>query len=264
MRAPALCALVSLALAACDSPRPPPASTAGGRVDASPAPPPPPPTPPADRVVTRTLLSYYHWLRSDAPLPGETSGVEHARVDLTLVVEVHRNPAGEGWVTVGALGPDVDVPEHRYLRAEGAVATWHVPSGAGFTDPRKEPFGGQFRSDEPVRAWLAAQPDGVVTVTPGRAPEPLRLPTTGTLPVTPTSGAGQYSAVVIAVLPMQNRGGRRYLLQALDLAAQPGGFGQNGVMDHVPTRAEVDRYLTWMRDPRGRRPPVAALPIDRS
>ncbi len=262
MRAPALGAAIAVALAACDPPRPPPAPAASERPDARPPPPTPPPVP-ADRVVTRTLLSYYHWLRSDAPLPGEPHGVEHARVDLTLVVEVHKGPTGEGWVTVGALGPNVDVPEHRYLRAEGATATWSVPAG-GFNDPRKEPFGGEFRVDEPIRAYLAARPESAVTVTPGNAPDMQRLPPSGTLPITQRSGAGQYDAAVVVILPMRNRGGRRYLLQALDLAAQPAGFGQNGVMDRVPTRAEVDRYLTWMRDPRGRRPPVAALPIDRS
>lgn len=262
MRAPVLGAALALSLAACDAPRPTSTSAVAERPDARPPPPPPPPVP-ADRVVTRTLLSYYHWLRSDAPLPGEAHGVEHARVDLTLVVEVHKNPVGEGWVTVGALAPNVDVPEHPYLRAEGATVTWHVPSG-GFNDPRKEPFGGEFRVDEPIRAYLAAQPDAAVTVTPANAPEAQRLPPSGTLPVTQRSGAGQYDAAVVVVLPMRNRGGRRYLLQTLDLSAQPGGFGQNGVMDHVPTRAEVDRYLVWMRDPRGRRPPVAALPIDRS
>jgi hypothetical protein len=214
-------------------------------------------------VVTRTLLSYYHWLRSDAPLPGASQGVEHGRVDLTLVVEVHRNPQGEGWVTVGAVGPDVDLPEHPFLRAEGATATWRGTPGAAFTDPRKEPFGGRFRDDEPVRAWLAAAPDGVVNVPTGTNPAMQRLPVTGTLAPTPGSGAGQYNAALVVLLPMQHRGGRRYLFQVLDLSAQPGGFGQNGIIDHLPTRAEVERYLAWMRDPRGRRPPVAAIPIDR-
>ncbi len=227
----------------------------------------PDPPPPADRTVTRTVLSFFHWLRTDPPAPGEDQGVDHGRVDLSLVVEVHKSPRNEGWITVGALSPNVDIPEHRTLRAEGSTATWHLPA-EGFNDPRKEPFGGEIRSDEPLRVYLSSQPDRVIEIRPGDAPAMVRLPTEGALPASARASAGQFDAFVVAVIPMRNRRGGRYLLQVLDMNAQPGGFGQNGVMDHLPTRAEVDRYTAWMRDPRGmgieRRPPIAALPIDRS
>ncbi len=252
-------------LLGCDSPRAPAAPPAPSDARVSVRAPDPPP--PADRTVTRTVLSFFHWLRTDPPAPGEDQGVDHGRVDLSLVVEVHKSPRNEGWITVGALASDVDVPEHRTLRAEGATSTWHLPS-EGFNDPRKEPFGGEIRVDEPLRVYLASQPDRVVEVRPGSAPAMVRLPVEGALPANPRAAAGQFDAFVVAVIPMRNRRGGRYLLQVLDMNAQPGGFGQNGVMDHLPTRAEVDRYTAWMRDPRGmgleRRPPIAALPIDRS
>ncbi len=252
-------------LLGCDSPRAPAAPPAPSDARVSVRAPDPPP--PADRTVTRTVLSFFHWLRTDPPAPGEDQGVDHGRVDLSLVVEVHKSPRNEGWITVGALASDVDVPEHRTLRAEGATSTWHLPS-EGFNDPRKEPFGGEIRVDEPLRVYLASQPDRVVEVRPGSAPAMVRLPVEGALPASPRAAAGQFDAFVVAVIPMRNRRGGRYLLQVLDMNAQPGGFGQNGVMDHLPTRAEVDRYTAWMRDPRGmgleRRPPIAALPIDRS
>lgn len=250
---------------ACDSPRAP-APTPPSAETRPPTPPPDVP-PPADRTVTRTVLSFFHWLRTDQPAPGEDQGVDHGRVDLSLVVEVHHNPRNEGWFTVGALAPDVDIAEHRTLRAEGSTATWHLPHG-GFNDLRKEPFGGEIRNDEPVRVYLASQPDHVIELRPAAEPAMTRLPTEGVLPTSLRAAAGQFDAFVVVVVPMRNRRGGRYLLEVLDMNAQPGGFGQNGVMDHLPTRAELDRYLAWMRDPRGmnaeRRPPIAAAPIDRS
>ncbi len=251
--------------AACDSPRTPPSAPPSAEARA-PAPP-PDVAPPADRTATRTVLSFFHWIRTDPPAPGEDQGVDHGRVDLSLVVEVHKNPRNEGWITVGALAPDVDIAEHRTLRAEGAAASWHLPR-EGFNDLRKEPFGGEVRTDEPVRVYLAAQPDRVVELRPAREPAMTRLPVEGVLPASQRASAGQFDAFVVMVVPMRNRRGGRYLLEVLDMNAQPGGFGQNGVMDHLPTRAELDRYLAWMRDPRGmgaeRRPPIAAAPIDRS
>jgi hypothetical protein len=259
-------ALVSMVISAlgCD---PPPTPRTAPTPDARPPARLPDPPPSPDRVATRTVLSFFHWTRTDPPAPGEDQGVDHGRVDLSLVVEVHKNPRNEAWITVGALAPNVDIPEHRTLRAEGSTATWHLPR-EGFNDARKEPFGGEIRGDEPVRVYLAAQPDHVVELRPANEPTAVRLPAEGTFAANARASAGQVDAFVVAVIPMRNRRGGRYLLQVLDMNAQPGGFGQNGVMDHLPTRAEVDRYTAWMRDPRGmgaeRRPPIAALPIDRS
>ena len=258
----------ALALAACDSPR----NTSHGNAAAPDAARtvrrPEDVPPPADRVTARSTVAYFHWIRSDAPVPGgDGQGTDHGRIDLTLVVEVHKNPANESWLTVGALAADVDIPEYAHLRAEPSRAQWHLPR-EGFNDPRKEPFGGEIRTDEPVRVYLASQPERVLETRPDTAPVMVRLPATGNLPASVRASAGQVDAFVVALIPMRNRRGGRYLLQVLDMNAQPGGFGQNGVLDHLPTRAEIDRYVAWMRDPNGmareRRPPIAALPIDRS
>ncbi len=262
-----VCFSAALALAHCDSPRVTPSAQPDARAPASQPAARAPEAPPADRVATRTVLTFFHWIRTDPPAPGEDRGVDHGRLDLTLVVEAHKSPANEPWITLGLLGPSVDITSNRHLRGEGTTATWSAPSGA-FNDHRHEPFGGDLRTEEPVRAWLSAQPDQVVELPLGATLQTARLPATGALPASARASAGQFDALVVVVVPMRNRRGGRYLVEVLDMNAQPGGFGQNGVMDHLPTRAEITRLTTWMRDPRGmgaeRRPPVAMQPIDRS
>jgi hypothetical protein len=183
------------------------------------------------------------------------------------VVEVHKNPRNEGWITLAALGPNVDIPENPHLRAEGSSTQWHLPR-EGFNDLRREALGGEVRSDEALHAYLAAQPERATTITLGADGTSVRLPTEGVLPATDRASAGQYDTLIVVLIPVRTRRGGRYLLQVFDMLAQPGGFGQNGVMNHLPTRAEVDRFVAWMRDPqgmgRGRPPPIAIVPIDRS
>jgi hypothetical protein len=90
----------------------------------------------------------------------------------------------------------------------------------------------------------------------------------GTLPSTPRAALGEYDAIVLVTVPVTNRHGDRYLVYALDLAAEPGGFAADGVMTHEPSAQELDRYTRWMRDPHGMAlshdPPIAMSPIDRS
>ena len=261
-----LFALLALSHARCDRPREnPPAARDAGAVTRS--------VPvdvgvPDDRVVVRKSFTYYHWTRTDPQQAGsDEPGTEHGRLDLTLLFEVHRNPRNEGWLTVGALGANVGVHENARLVGDGLAAEWNI-SRDGFLDLGKDIFGGEMRQDEPVRAFLAAQPERTIEVTPGRTPAWVRLPAEGTLPATARASEGRYEAALVFVIPMRNRHGGRYLLQVFDLAARAGGFGQNGVMDHAPSIAEINRYIAWMHDPRGmsanRPPPIAAMPIDRT
>jgi hypothetical protein len=219
-------------------------------------------------MLVRRTLTFYRWIHTEPGSGTATEpGIDHGQAQLTLVVEVHRNPRSEGWLMVGALGPQVAIPENPHLRVEGRSAEWHLPTD-GHNDPRQEILGAEVRTDEPIRAYLAAQPDAAQTVVPGAVPAFVRLPGQGVLPPVPRSTVGQYDAFLVVVIPVQNRRGGRYLLQVLDMNAEPGGFSQNGVMAHAPTRAEVERFTRWMRDPRGmaldRRPPIAIAPIDRS
>lgn len=261
-----LLALLALSHARCDRPRESSSAArdAGSTTRAAPV----DAGVPDDRVVVRKSFTYYHWTRTDPQQAGsDEPGTEHGRLDLTLLFEVHRNPRNEGWLTVGALGANVGVHENSRLVGDGLAAEWNIPRG-GFLDLGKDIFGGELRSDEPVRAFLAAQPERTIEVTPGRTPAWVRLPAEGTLAATPRASEGRYEAVLVFVIPMRNRHGGRYLLQVFDLAARSGGFSQNGVMDHAPSVAEINRYIAWMRDPRGmnanRPPPVAAMPIDRT
>lgn len=263
---PALAVTLALTVTACDPPAvpaqratvdaarsPSQALTDGGR---------------GNRTVVRKTLTYYHWLVTDPPsATGDGQGLDHGCIALTLVVEVHKTPRGEGWVELGALGPQVFIPENLHLRGEGASVAWHLPA-EGHNDPRTEILGGEIRTEEPIRAYLAAHPESTVDVTPGAAPSMVRLPVVGNLAVSPRASAGQFDAMLVVLVPVHTRRGGRYLLQVLDLLAEPGGFSANGVMAHAPSRAEMDRFTRWMRDPQGmnrdRNPPLAVTPIDRN
>lgn len=224
--------------------------------------------PAADRTLVRKAISFYRWLHTDPPTSGgDGQGIEHGTIHLTLLVEVHRNPRREGWIQIGALGAQIAVAQNPHLRAVGSTLTWSLPEDA-HNDTRMEIFGGEVRTDEPVRAFLSTHPEQSVEITPANTPTMVRLPLQATLPPGAGASMGQYDTFVVVVIPMRNRAGRRYLVQALDMNAEPGGFSQNGVMAHPPSRTEVERFVHWMRDPQGaalnRPPPIAMRPIDRS
>ncbi len=221
-----------------------------------------------DRTVVRKTITYYHWLRTDPPVAGgDGQGTDHGRVSLTLVVEVHKNVRNEGWITVGALGPQVSIPEVVHFQSEGSTVMWHLPPD-GHNDPRTEIFGGEIRSDEAIIAYFAEHSDSTVSIPAGAQPTPVRLPVSGNLAATPRASIGEFDAVVVCVIPVTNHRGGRYLVQLLDLLAEPGGFSANGVMNHIPTRSEIERYTRWLRAPAGPgrslTPPIAIAPIDRS
>lgn len=250
--------------AGCD---PPPAPPADAGAHATPRPQSPVDAgAPADRTLVRKTLSFYRWIRTDPPVSGgDGQGVDHGYIHMTLIVEVHRNPRREAWLSVGALGEQIAIVQNPHLRAEGSTLTWSLAEDA-HNDPRMEIFGGELRRDEPVRAWLSTHNEQPVTLALGNTPTMVRLPATAMLP--PTATLGQYDTFLIVAIPMRNRRGGRYLVQVLDMNAEPGGFSQNGVMNHSPTHAEIERLTRWMRDPQGaarnRPPPIAMAPIDRS
>jgi hypothetical protein len=221
---------------------------------------------PDDRVVVRRTLTYYRWTRTDPARPGEALGIEHGTQHVTLVLEVHRDAQGGGWLQVGALGPQVAIPENAHLAPDGTSLQWRLPA-EGHNDPRMEQFAGELRGDEPIRAYLWDRPESVLSVAPGPLPAFARLPASGLLPRREGMGQGRYDAALVWVLPVRTRRGGRYLLQVFDMLVEPGGFTAGGVLNHLPTRAEVDRFARWMRDPagmnRGRPPPLALTPLDR-
>lgn len=215
----------------------------------------------------RRTLTFYRWTRTELARPGEAQGTEHGAQHLSLVVEARRNVRGEGWLQVGALGPQVAIPENVHLSPEGTSLQWHLPP-EGHNDPRMEQFAGELRRDEPVRAYLADRPESVLELALEATPRFARLPASGLLARREGACAGCYDAVLVFVLPVRTRRGGRYLLQVLDMQAEPGGFGASGVLNHLPSRAEVERFARWMRDPggmnRGRPPPIAVTPLDRT
>lgn len=222
--------------------------------------------PPADVITVRRVITLYQWNRTE---PGnETTqhqSIEHGTPKLHLVVEVHRAPDNQGWITVGAIDGRVAIPENTRMRPLASTGTWHVPR-EGHTEFSLEQFGGELRSGEPIRVLLNSTPDTPVDLPVGPTPTMVKLPASGTLPATPRAAVGQYDAIVVFVVPVTSRRGGRYLLYALDLLPQPGGFAASGVMRHMPTSREIQRYLQWIRDPNGmaraRKPPIPMHPID--
>lgn len=222
--------------------------------------------PRADRGAVRRVVTFYRWQRTE---PGndttENQAIEHGIPKLHLVVEVHRDPANEGWLTVAAIPGAVSIPENRRMRPLGSQGEWHVPAGV-HTEYSLEQFGGELRTDEPVRVLLASDPGHRMDLPIAAIPAGARLPVDGTLRATPSAAAGQYDALVVFVIPMTNRHGGRYLVEAIDLLPEPGGFAANGVMSRAPTGPDLERYTRWMRDRNGighSAPPVPMTPIDR-
>ena len=258
-------ALAFASLAACDKS----ASTGNTAQEAPPRPTPPAVAvrdagPPADRTIVRRVITFYRW-QSTEPGGPDGQGIEHGAAKLHLVLEMHRDPSNQGWVTVSGLAPTVNIPESARFRSSNGASEWHVPPGI-HTEFSLEQFGGEMRGDEPVRVFLASAPGTRVDLPIAPTPAPLRLPATATLPATSQAATGQYDAIVVFVIPMSNRHGGRYLLEAVDMLAQPGGFPANGVMSHAPSASEIERYARWMRDRNGighSEPPIALAPIDR-
>lgn len=180
--------------------------------------------------------------------------------------EAHRDPQNRGWITVGALGAGVAIPESVRMRPLSQTSEWHVPRD-GHTEYSLEQFGGEIRADEPVQVLLASAPSERHPLRVGNAPEMVRLPASGTLPATTNAAVGEYDAIAVVLVPVATRRGGRYLIYALDLLPQPGGFAASGVMTRMPTSQDLERYAGWMRDPqgmgRGRPPPLPLTPIDR-
>ncbi len=220
-----------------------------------------------DRMTARHVITFYRWVSTEAPTPTNPDPTEHGMPKLHFVVEVHRNPQGEGWVTLAALAGTTSIPENRRFQSTSPAGNeWHVPPG-GITEYQVEQFGGDVRGNEPIRAFLASALNDRVTLPISATPQPIRLPATATWPVGPRSVLGQFDAIVVILVPVTGRRGGRYLVYALDMLAQPGGFSANGIMDHVPSTDEIMRYTRWMRDRNGmnrdRNPPIAMQPIDR-
>ncbi|MEI8259182.1 MAG: hypothetical protein WCJ30_26230 [Deltaproteobacteria bacterium] len=222
--------------------------------------------PPADRPVVRRVITFYRWQSTD---PGnettDNQPIEHGTPKLHLVLEIHRDPANEGWITVAGIPGAVSVPESRRMRPLASQGEWHVPAGV-HTEYSLEQFGGDVRGDEPVRVFLANAPGQHVDLPIAASPQSTRLPENGTLRATPSAAAGQYDAIVVFVIPMTNRRNGRYLIEAVDMLPEPGGFAANGVMTRAPTDPEIERYARWMRARDGighSPPPIPMAPIDR-
>jgi hypothetical protein len=151
------------------------------------------------------------------------------------------------------------------MAATNATVDWHVPQDV-HTEYSMEQFGGEFRGDEPLRVFLASAPNERIDVPVGTTPAPVRVPANARLAATSMAPVGQYDAILVFEAPMTNRRGGRFLLEAVDMLPQPGGFPANGVMTHAPTAAEIERYARWMRDRNGighSDPPIPLSPIDR-
>jgi hypothetical protein len=224
--------------------------------------------PSANRVSMRQVVTVYRW-QSTEPGTAATGGqsIEHGSPLVHLVFEVHRDRQDRGWVQLGALAGGVAIPESTRMRPVSPTATWHVPSDV-HNEFTLEQTGAQFRGDEPIRVFLAGAPVAPQDIVPGEIPTTVRVPQSDTLPANPRAAVGQYDAIVVAVIPVTNHHGGRYLVYALDLLPQFGGFPASGVMTRMPTAQDLDRYGRWMRDPNGmardRTPPIAMMPIDRS
>ncbi len=222
--------------------------------------------PPADRGTVRRVITFYRWQSTErGDETTDNQPIEHGTPKLHVILEVHRGPANEGWITVAGIPGAVSIPESRRMRPLGSQGEWHVPAGL-HTEYSLEQFGGDVRGDEPIRVFLANAPEQRVDLALAATPVSVRLPVEGTLPATPSAAAGQYDAIVVFVIPMTNRRNGRYLVEAVDMLPEPGGFAANGVMTRIPTGPEIERYARWMRQRNGighTPPPVPMAPIDR-
>ncbi|MBL8683111.1 MAG: hypothetical protein JNK05_28345 [Myxococcales bacterium] len=262
-----LAVTLSLALARCDKPTP---QTQG------PATTPEPARPavvdaqtPSARVLARHVVTFYRW-RSTEPGNAETRGesIEHGIQKVHFVIEVHRDEAGKHSLRVAGLSGDTTVPQQVRMRSEGpSSATYNVPR-EGFAKYSLENFGGELRNGEPIRVLLSSAPAAREALSVTNSPAFTRLPAAGEITGGSAPQIGQVDAVVVFVVPVVSRRGGRYLVHAVDMNAEPGGFAANGVLTHNPSDSEITRYVAWMRDRNGmgrdRNPPIAMHPIDRS
>jgi hypothetical protein len=263
--------VIAASTAGCDKPST--TNAAGG--SASEAPAVPRPLPPRDaavpeaRMLARHVTTFYRW-RSTEPGNDTTRGesIEHGIPKLHLLIEVHRDASQQLSLKVAALTGDTAIPQSARMRSEGPTsATFNVPRD-GFTKYSLEQFGGEMRNGEPVRVLLSTAPSTREALSQGSTPTYVRLPATGAITGGSAPQIGQIDAVLVFVIPVVSRRGGRYLVHAVDMNAEPGGFAANGVMARSPTDAELTRYVQWMRDRNGmgrdRNPPIALRPIDRS
>ena len=221
------------------------------------------------RMLARHVVTFYKW-RGTEPGNDSTRGesIEHGIQRMHLLVEVHRDAQQKLSLRVGGMSGDVQVPQQVRMRSEGPSGpTFNVPRD-GYNKYSLENFGGEPRSGEPVRVLLSTAPGARETVALGASPAYVRLPATGEITGGSAPQIGQIDAVVVFVIPVTSRRGGRYLVHAIDMNAEPGGFAANGVMNHAPSDSEITRYVQWMRDRNGmgrdRNPPIAMQPIDRS
>jgi hypothetical protein len=270
MRAITFALTTSLALSACDKPTQP-STTAASAEQSQPS------TPPATRdsgvlaarTLARHVVTFYKW-RSTEVGNASTNGesIEHGIQRAHFVIEVHRDDQRRLSIKVAGLSGDTAVPQQVRMRSEGPTSGTFNVAREGFIKYTLENFGGELRSGEPVRVLLSSAPSARQTLSLATSPTWVTLPASGELTGGQAPQIGQVDAVVVFVVPVVSRRGGRYLVHAVDMNAEPGGFAANGVMTHSPSDAEVTRYVQWMRDRNGmgrdRNPPIALHPIDRS
>jgi hypothetical protein len=270
MRATSLTLWGMLVLAACDKPSPHNDRTTGSTESHDRATTPQRPYDsgvPEARTLTRHIVTFYRHTATEignATTNGES--IEHGVQHLHFVIEVVRDEQQKIALKVAALSGDTIVSQQVRMRHEG-------PRGGTFSVERNaynkftiENFGGSLRTAEPVRVLLATAPATRETLTLTSTPTFVRLPVTGSITGGSAPAIGQVDAVVVFIVPVNARRGGRYLIHAVDMNAEPGGFAANGIMTHIPTDTEITRYVQWMRDRNGmrrdRHPPIALRPID--
>ncbi|MDP3277720.1 MAG: hypothetical protein Q8Q09_21230 [Deltaproteobacteria bacterium] len=219
---------------------------------------------PSVRMLARGVSTFYRWQHTEQ---GDEA-IEHGFSKLHLVVEVREDSQGQRAVFASAVHGDTSIPQQRRMRpVQPTSARWDVPRD-GYTKYSMELFGGELRSGEGIRVLLAQSPGERHAVPVESGPNFVRLPPTGNIAGGINSNLGQIDAVVVFIIPVSSRRGGRYLIEAIDLNAEAGGFAANGVMNHNPSDAEIARYVHWMRDRQGmgrdRNPPIAMQPTERA
>ena len=98
--------------------------------------------PPADRTSVRRVMTFYRWQSTErGDESTDNQPIEHGTQLLHLVVDVHRDPSNQGWVTVAGIPGSVTIPENRRMRPLASQGDWHVPPGV-HTEYSLEQFGG--------------------------------------------------------------------------------------------------------------------------
>lgn len=219
------------------------------------------------RTLARHIVTFYRHTSTEvgnATTNGDS--IEHGMQHVHFVVEVLRDDQQKITLKVAGLSGDTTIAQQARMRPEG-------PRGAAFSVERDafnkftiENFAGSIRAGEPIRVMLGSAPATRETLALGGTPAYVRMPATGEITGGSARQIGQVDAVVVFVVPVVARRGGRYLIHAIDMNAEPGGFAANGIMTHAPSDAEITRYVQWMRDRNGmgrdRNPPIALRPID--